>query len=87
MLTRGRLASTMENFKPSSFLAALENEEIVERYKLIFEPMFKTLMFPVNSKLTDTVAMLSQSITSLKKEVEKRTVSSVSFKAVSVSSR
>ena len=71
MLTRGRLASTMENFKPS-FLAALEDEEIVERYKLIFEPMFKTLMLPVTSKLTDTVAMLSQSITSLKKEVEEK---------------
>ena len=71
MLTRGRLASTMENFKPS-FLAALEDEEIVERYNIIFEPMFKTLMLPVTSKLTDTVAMLSQSITSLKKEMEEK---------------
>ena len=71
MLTGGRLANTMDNFKPS-FLAALDDEEIVDRYKLIFEPILKTLMLPVTSKLTDTVVMLSQSITSLKKEVEEK---------------
>ena len=44
VVTRGKLSSTstMENFK-SNYLVTLEDPEIIQRFHLIFEPMFKSL--------------------------------------------
>ena len=61
----------MEEFKLST-LATLEDEAVIERYRLIFEPMFKTLLDPVTQKLTDTVQALSQTVQVLKKEGEEK---------------
>ena len=73
MLTRNRLSSIMnpENFK-SSFLAALEDQEVVERYKLIFEPLLKSLVLPLTNKLSDTVTALTQTISSLTNELAEK---------------
>ena len=43
MLTRGRANSIMEQFKEST-LATLEDQAVIDRYRLIFEPMFKSLL-------------------------------------------
>ena len=56
----------MEEFKVSTH-ATLEDEVVIERYRLIFGPMFKTLLDPVTQKLTDSVQELSQTIQVLKK--------------------
>ena len=73
MLTRNRLSSNMhpENFK-SSFLAALEDQEVVERYKLIFEPLLKSLVLTMTNKLSDTVTALTQTFSRLKNELAEK---------------
>ena len=73
MLTRNRLSSIInpENFK-SSFLAALEDQEVVERYKLIFEPLLLSLVLPLTNKVSDTVTVLTQTISSLKNELAEK---------------
>ena len=60
-----------EDFK-SSFLAALEDQEVVERYKLIFEPLLKSLVLPLTNKVSDTVTALTQTINSLKNELAEK---------------
>ena len=69
VLTRGKLSSisAMENFK-SNYLVALEDPEIIQRYHLIFEPLFKSLIQPVTDKLQATIDSMAQSINTLKKE-------------------
>ena len=69
MLTRGWANSIMEQFKEST-LATLEDQAVIDRYRLIFEPMFKSLLDPVTQKLADTVQALSQTVQVLKKEGE-----------------
>ena len=61
----------MENFK-ENFLSILEDAEAVTRLQLIFEPMFKTLLSPLSSKMNDTIQMLSQTVANLKKENESK---------------
>ena len=69
VLTRGKLSSisTMENFK-SNYLVALEDPEIIQRYHLIFEPLFKSLVQPITDKLQATIDSMAQSISKLKNE-------------------
>ena len=57
----------MEELK-NSMLAALEDKEIVERYRLIFEPIFQSLLDPITSWLLDTVQALTQTDNVLKSE-------------------
>ena len=54
----------MEEFLTST-LAALEDPAVVERYRLIFEPMFRELLDPVTRKLSETVQALTTKISSL----------------------
>ena len=68
--TRAR-SEAMENFK-ENFLSIFEDEEAVTRLQLIFEPMFKTLLSPLSSKMNDTIHMLSQTVANLKKENESK---------------
>ena len=74
MLTRARLQSNimeLENFK-SKYLEALEDPDIIDRYHLIFEPIFETLMLPVTKKLQATIDSMAQSISTLKKEAAEK---------------
>ena len=57
----------MENFK-SNYLVTLEDPEIIQRFHLIFEPMFKKLVDPITHKLQDTSESMAQSISLLKTE-------------------
>ena len=59
----------MENFK-CNFLDILEDEEAISRLHLIFEPMFKTLLSPLSSKMQETINILSETVAQLKKENE-----------------
>ena len=61
----------MENFK-SKYLEALEDPDIIDRYRLIFEPIFETLMLPVTKKLQATIDSMAQSISTLKKEAAEK---------------
>ena len=59
----------MEEFR-KNFLDALENTDVGERLQLVLEPVFTKHLEPLTKKLSDTVAILSQTVTSLEKEVE-----------------
>ena len=61
----------MEEFK-NSMLAALEDKEIVERFRLIFEPIFQSLLGPITSRLLDTVQALTQTVNVLKSEGQEK---------------
>ena len=63
------ITKNMEEFR-ENFLDALENTEVAERLQLVPEPVFTKHLEPLTKKLSDTVAILSQTVTSLKKEVE-----------------
>ena len=54
----------MEEFLTST-LAALEDPAVVERYRLIFEPMFRELLDPVTRKLSETVLALTTKVSPL----------------------
>ena len=60
-------SAIMEEYK-QSMLKALEDPEIIDRYRLIFEPLFKSLLEPFTRKVTDTIDSLKQSIHVLKNE-------------------
>ena len=57
----------MEAFK-SQFITALEDEEAVERIKLIFEPVFTSLLSPVTTRLTKAVQDLTKTVEKLRQE-------------------
>ena len=57
----------MENFK-SNYLVTLEDPEIIQRFHLIFEPMFKKLVDPITHNLQDTIDSMARSISLMKKE-------------------
>ena len=57
----------MEDYK-QSFLEALEDPEIVERYRLIFEPVFESLLEPFTRQMNDNIHSLKQSVDVLKRE-------------------
>ena len=65
VLNRNRLSTIMnsDNFK-SSFLSALEDQEVVERYQRIFGPFLKSLLL-LKSKPSDTFTALTQTISNL----------------------
>ena len=54
----------MEEFLTST-LAALEDPGVVERYRLIFEPMFRELLGPVTRMFSETVQALTTKVSSL----------------------
>ena len=57
----------MVNFK-SNYLVRLEDPEIIQRFHLIFEPMFKKLVDSITHKLQDTIVSMAQSASLRKKE-------------------
>ena len=69
VVTRSKLSSTstMANFK-SNYLVTLEDPEIIQRFHLIFEPMFKKLVDSITHKLQDTIVSMAQSVSLLEKE-------------------
>ena len=69
VVTRSKISSTstMENFK-SNYLVTLEDPGIIQRFHLIFEPMFKKLVDPITHKLQDTIDSMARSISLMKKE-------------------
>ena len=58
----------------ASLLEALQDEEVVNRFKLIFEPIFKSLLEPMPQKLNDNLKSMSQSIATLQKEGQEKDV-------------
>ena len=76
MITRsGRLVSssapTIDEFK-EQLLSALEQQDIVQRFFLIFENQLKTHLDPFTKKLTDAIQSLTQTVTQLKGEIKSR---------------
>ena len=63
----------MEAFK-TQFIAALEDEEAVERIKLIFEPMFTDLLSPVTDRLSQAVQTLTGTVEQLRQENQAKDV-------------
>ena len=63
----------MEAFK-TQFIAALEDEEAVERIKLIFEPMFTALLSPVTDRLSQAVQVLTGTVEQLRQENQAKDV-------------
>ena len=70
--TRSR-SEAIESFK-CNFLDILEDEEAISRLHLIFEPMSKTLLSPLSSKMQETINILSETVAQLKKENETKDV-------------
>ena len=67
-LTRARLQSAaMEDFG-KKLLAALELQEVGERFALIFEPLLKEHLDPISSKLSSAIKTLSTKVTNLETE-------------------
>ena len=61
----------MEEYK-CSLLNALQGQEVIDRYRLIFEPIFKTLLEPVSNKLSQTIRSLCQTVDKLKTEAREK---------------
>ena len=54
----------------TQFLEALEHPDVVNRFQLMLEPMFKAHLDPLSSQLKETVKTLPQTVTTLKAEVK-----------------
>ena len=53
-------------------LSALEQQDVVDRFSLIFEHQLKSHLDPVTVKLTDAIHALTQTVTQLKGEIKSR---------------
>ena len=75
VLTRqGRIKSTQMADSKASLLEALQDEEVVNRFQLIFEPIFKSLLEPISQKLNENLKSMCQSIATLQKEEQEKDV-------------
>ena len=78
MLTRSRLRSAMENITMDdfvkSFLAALEDTRVVDRFRLILHPSIMENLEPVTGALKTTVADLQQTDVPCSQLSRKRTM-------------
>ena len=76
MLTRSRLRSAMENITMDdfvkSFLAALEDTCVVDRFRLILHPSIMENLEPVTGALKTTVADLQQTVCALQSTIKKK---------------
>ena len=61
----------MDEFK-EQLLSALEQQDIVQWFSLIFENQLKTHLDPFTKKLTDAIQSLTQTVTQLKGEIKSR---------------
>ena len=61
----------MDEFK-EQLQSALEQQDIVQRFSLIFENQLKTHLDPFTKKLTDAIQSLTQTVTQLKGEIKSR---------------
>ena len=58
----------------ASLLEALQDEEAVNRFRLIFEPIFKSLLEPISQKLNENLKSMRQSIATLQKKGQEKDV-------------
>ena len=58
----------------ASLLEALQDEKVVNRFQLIFEPIFKSLLEPISQKLNENLKSMCQSIATLQKEGQEKDV-------------
>ena len=72
MPTITRRGSVKMEQSKTNLLSALEQPEVVERFGLIFEPLLKSHLDPISSKLNDTIKSLTQMVATLKEEVKNR---------------
>ena len=61
----------MENFK-EYLLDALQDDDVIDPYRLIFEPIFKSLLDPFTNKVTENIKSMNQTITALQKESQEK---------------
>ena len=61
----------MENFK-EYLLDALQDNDVIDRYRLIFELIFKSLLDPFTKKVTENIKSMNQTITALQKESQEK---------------
>ena len=61
------ITETKEDFV-TSLLAALETDAVVERFRLIFEPIFSGILDPHTRKMGDAITKLASTVEVLKKE-------------------
>ena len=73
MITRSQRLNSeiMEEYK-CSLLNALQDQEVIDRYRLIFEPIFKTLLEPVSNKLSESIRSLCQTFDKLRTEAREK---------------
>ena len=72
MPTITRRGSVKMEQSKTNLLSALGQPEVVERLGLIFEPLLKSHLDPISSKLNDTIKSLTQMVATLKEEVKNR---------------
>ena len=61
------MADNKEDFV-TSLLIALETDALVERFRLIFEPIFTGILDPYTRKMGDAITKLTHTVKALKKE-------------------
>ena len=76
ILTRGRLRSLMESTDmeafTKSFLAALEDVNVIERFRLILQPSITEKLDPATRVLQETVKDLQQTVGSLQSSIKRK---------------
>ena len=63
----------------ASLLTALETDAVVERFRLIFEPIFTGILDPYTRKMGDAITKLTHTVEALKKESAEKDIQIVTL--------